>query len=128
MDLAGRRDADAGHGDARGGQHATDQDGKLIEDSFGALSGFGGGFGLSGEVAVDPEEANADVGAAEVDTDSGSYAFFSSSFLAAEASSLTSATPFLNSFTLLPRERASSGSRLAPKSTRTIRRIRSSSW
>jgi len=129
VDLTGGCDADAGHSVARGGQDASDQDGEVFQDAFRALPGFGGSFGLEGEGTVDPEEADAGVGATEVDADSGSYAFFSSSFLAVEdVSSFASATPFLNSFTLDPRERASSGSRLAPKSTSTIKRIRSSSW
>src|SRR5438128_3724694 len=55
-------------------------------------------------------------------------AFFSSSFLAAVASSfVASLTPFLNSLTLDPSDRARSGNRLAPKRISTITRMISSS-
>src|SRR5437016_5871014 len=57
-------------------------------------------------------------------------AFFSSSFFAAavESSFVASVTPFLNSLTLDPSDRASSGSRLAPKRINTITRMINSSW
>jgi hypothetical protein len=127
VDLAGAGDADRGEIGAFGGE-TSDGRAQRLDDGRGAAVGLGEGFGLRGESSVDRDGSGPDAGASEVDADEGRYAFFSSSLRAGLVSSLlASFTPFLNSFTLEPSERASSGSRLAPKSTSTITRMISSS-
>src|SRR5262249_52408347 len=89
-----------------------------------AAAGGGVGLGSGEDATVVPNGTHADSGAAEVDADGGGYAFFSSSFLAAAvvSSFCASFTPFLNSLTLDPSDRASSGSRFAPKRISTMTR------
>src|SRR5262249_20706605 len=127
LDLPRAGDADRGEV-MQVGCERGDGSANSIDDRGGAAVGLGQGLGLRGEPAVDRDSSRADAGPSKVDADEGSYAFFSSSFRAGVVSSLlASFTPFLNSFTLEPSERASSGRRLAPKSTSTITRMMSSS-
>src|SRR5437879_3077990 len=127
VDLAGAGDADRGEvvqAVGEGGDGAADG----LEHCGGAALGLGQGFGLRGEPSVDRDGSRTNAGASEVDADDGGYAFFSSSFRAGVVSSLfASFTPFLNSFTLEPSERASSGRRFAPNRISTITRMMSRS-
>src|SRR5690349_6242173 len=112
VDLAGARDADGRevvHSLGEAGDGAADG----FQDGGRAALRLGEGFGLRGEPPVDRDGPRADAGASEVDADDGGYAFFSSSLRAGVvvSSAFASLTPFLNSFTLEPRERASSGRR-----------------
>jgi hypothetical protein len=128
IDLAG-----AGHADGkqrgRGGCELPDQLLERRDDGVGAAAGVRRPFDVREEVAVDADGTDPDVRTADVDPDDVSYAFFSSSFFAAAVvgSSLTSFTPFLNSLTLDPSERASSGRRFAPNRISTMTSIISSS-
>src|SRR4029453_17696378 len=95
-----------------------------------AGGGVGGRLGVGENGAVGGDNTRTEAGAAEVDSEERSYAFFSSSFRTAGdvvSPFCPSVTPFLNSLTLEPRERASSGSRLAPNSTSTMTRMISNS-
>jgi hypothetical protein len=130
VDLSCDGNADAGDTGSLVGELAN---GVLqgLEDGGGTATRLGPRFRLDEDATVVLDEPAADASATEVDPDGGmrDYAFFSSSFFAAlvESSRWASLMPFLNSFTLEPSDRASSGSRLAPKSTSTITRISRSS-
>jgi hypothetical protein len=127
VDLAGAGDADRGEvGQAARKRRNGAADG--LEDCGGTALRLGERVGLRSEPPVDRDGSRANTGASQVDANDGSYAFFSSSFRAGVVSSLfASFMPFLNSFMLEPSERASSGSRLAPKRISTITRMMSSS-
>jgi hypothetical protein len=128
MDLARAGHADVARGRV-GGQEVADDRDDVVQDRGGAAADFGGTLDAGEQVPVGRDGARPQTGAADVDADQKGYAFFSSSFLDVvdTSSALASATPFLNSLTLEPRDRASSGSRLAPKRMSTIRRMINSS-
>src|SRR5436190_7562025 len=131
MDLAGAGDANGLGTPAPGGQlgHETRDRGK---DLSGAALGFGKGLDVGEDATIGANQARPNARAPEVDADRwrDDYAFFSSSFFAAavESSFVASVTPFLNSFTLEPSERASSVSRFAPNRISTMTMISSSAW
>jgi hypothetical protein len=129
MDLARAGHADTGRRRVSS-EEIPDDRGDVTQDGGGAAARFGGTLGPADQVPVRGDGAAPEPGAADVDADQEGYAFFSSSFLdAADTSSaLVSVTPFLNSLTLDPSDRASSGSRLAPKRISTMRRMMSNSW
>jgi hypothetical protein len=111
------------------GEEVADDRGDVAQNRGGAAAGFGGMLDAGEQLPVGRDGARPETGAADVDADQEGYAFLSSSFLDAVdvSSALASDTPFLNSLTLEPRDRASSGSRLAPKRISTMRRMISNS-
>ena len=132
MDLPRGGDADAGDAGALGGvQQLGDDALEVGEDAGGALPGLGLRLDAGHELARFGKKPAAQLAAAEIDPygvavsghrvrrrerlpGGGDQDFFSSSFFAAGLSSLfSSATPFLNSFTLEPSEREASGRRWA---------------